>query len=185
MGLSPKVEGIAAVAPERIGLLEGLRSRLLGHRTLAKFAITGATGYGVYQIAFLLLYESSLVGFLPEKEQSINLLGFSHADGRLLITTLVAAELSIIGVFSGHHLWTFRDRLTVDKPLWLRLGQFNAKAAVSSLGILTAVVNGLTLGLDVTPYIAIPLGVAAAFTWNWLWDSRFVWRPIKGRNDAA
>lgn len=184
MGLSPKYEAIATAGSGRASLLEGWRTRLLGNRTLAKFAITGATGYGVYQIVFLLLYESPLVSFLPEKEETINLLGFSHGDARLLITTLVAAELSIVGVFAGHHLWTFRDRVTISKPVWLRFGQFNAKAAVSSLGILTAMVNGLTLGLDVTPYLAIPLGVIAAFTWNWLWDSRFIWRPAERRDDA-
>jgi putative flippase GtrA len=185
MGLHPEYEAIVMTEPGRVNLLEELRARLRRHTTLFKFAATGATGYVVYQLVFLVLYESPLVWFLPEKGESISLLVFTHGDGRLLITTLVAAELSIVAVFFGHHLWTFRDRLSVNRPMWLRLAQFNAKAAVSSLGILTVMVNGLTLGLDVTPYLAIPAGVATAFLWNWTWDSRFIWRHRKRRNEGA
>jgi putative flippase GtrA len=185
MGLSPKYESIATAAADGGNLLEGIRAKLQERATLFKFAATGAAGYVVYQLVFVLFYESPLIWFLPEKGESINLLAFSHSDARLLITTLVAAELSIMGVFTGHNLWTFRDRLTVGTPIWLRFAQFNAKAAVSSLGILTLMVNLLTLGLGVTPYLAIPAGVATAFLWNWTWDSRLIWRRAERRNEGA
>jgi putative flippase GtrA len=185
MGLTPEYEAIATASSGDDHLLDGLRARLRERATLLKFAVTGATGYIVYQLVFLLLYESPLVWFLPDKGESISLLAFTHGDGRLLITTLVAAELSIVAVFAGHHLWTFRDRPTVDRPIWLRFAQFNTKAAVSSLGILTLMVNGLTLGLDMTPYLAIPAGVATAFLWNWTWDSRVIWRRNQRRNEGA
>lgn len=162
-----------------------MRARLRDQFTLFKFVVTGATGYVVYQIVFVLGYESTLLGFLPDKGQELGLLGFSHSDARLLITTLVAAELSIVAVFAGHHLWTFQDRVIEHRPIWLRFAQFNAKAAVSSLGILTLIVNLLTLGLGVSPYLAIPVGVATASIWNWLWDSSFIWRPVGGRNDGT
>ena len=183
MELTPELEAITG--RERANILEGLRARLLAHPVLLKFALMGATGYIVYQLVFFIFYDSSLLGFLPEKGQTLKVLGFSHGDARLLIATLVAAELSIVGVFTGHHLWTFRERLTESKPLWVRFGQFNSKAAVSSLGILTAVVNLLTLALNVTPYLTIPIGVAAAFLWNWRWDSRFIWRPVETRNEGS
>jgi putative flippase GtrA len=185
MGLNPEYETIATVGTGRANLLNGLYARLRRYHTLLRFAATGAIGYFVYQLVFFLLYDSPLLSFLPDKGETVRLLAFSHGDARLLITTLVAGELSIIGVFAGHHLWTFRDRPTVSRPIWLRFGQFNAKAAVSSLGILTAMVNGLALGLGVTPYLAIPVGVAAAFFWNWMWDSRFIWRRAEKASSGA
>ncbi len=185
MELTPKYESIAASAADRGTLWQSLLARLRERLTLFKFAVTGAGGYVTYQLAFLLLYESTLVWFLPDKGDDLHLLAFSHTDARLLITTLIAAELSIVGVFIGHHLWTFRDRATVGKPLWLRFFQFNAKATVSSLVLLTLIVNLLTLQLSVTPYLAIPTGVVVVSLWNWTWDSLFIWRPAARRNDGG
>jgi hypothetical protein len=25
-------------------------------------------------------------------------------------------------------------------------------------------------------FLALPMGIAATFTWNWLWDSKLIWR---------
>jgi len=176
MELTPEYEALATAGAGRGTLWQTLRAKLREHFTLLKFATTGASGYVVYQLVFLLLYESSLVWFLPAKGEDLSLLAFSHSDARLLITTLVAAELSIVAVFGGHHLWTFRDRRTAEKPVWLRFIQFNSKAAVSSLGLLTLIVNVLTLQVGLTIYLSIPAGVLAVFLWNWTWDSKFIWR---------
>jgi putative flippase GtrA len=176
MELTPEYKALATAGTGRDTLRQTLRAWLHEHSTLLKFATTGVSGYFVYQLVFLLLYESSLVWFLPAKGEDLNLLVFSHSDGRLLITTLIAAELSIAAVFAGHHLWTFRDRSTAEKPIWLRFIQFNAKAAVSTLVLLTLIVNLLTLRVGMTPYLAIPAGVVAVFMWNWTWDSKFIWR---------
>jgi putative flippase GtrA len=185
MELTPKYEALAAAGSSRGTLWQTLRTRLREHFTLLKFVTMGTIGYIVYQLVFLLFYESSLVWFLPAKGEELSLLAFSHSDARLLITTLVAAELSIAAVFSGHHLWTFRDRRSVEKPIWLRFIQFNGKAAVSSLGLLTLIVNLLTLRVGLTAYLSIPAGVVAVFLWNWLWDSKFIWRPVTRRNEGG
>ena len=176
MELTPEYEALVTAGADRATLWQTLRARLREHFTLLKFATTGIGGYIVYQLVFLLFYESPLVWFLPAKGEELRLLAFSHSDARLLITTLVAAELSIVAVFSGHHLWTFRDRRTDEKPIWLRFIQFNGKAAVSSLVLLTLIVNLLTLQVGVNPYLAIPAGVVAVFLWNWTWDSKLIWR---------
>jgi putative flippase GtrA len=176
MELNPEYETLPTAGAGRTALWQTLRAKLRERFTLLKFATTGASGYVVYQLVFLLFYESSLVWFLPAKGEDVSLLAFSHSDARLLITTLVAAELSIAAVFAGHHLWTFRDRLTADKPIWLRFIQFNAKASISSLVLLTLIVNLLTLRVGLTPYLSIPVGVVAVFLWNWIWDSKFIWR---------
>ena len=185
MGSTSKYDTLATVGAGRGAFWQTLGARLRDYSTLFRFAATGVIGYIAYQLVFLLLYESPLVSFLPDKGEELTLLGFSHGDARLLITTLIAAELSIVAVFTGHHLWTFRDRVIVHKPVWLRFAQFNAKATVSSLVILTLVVNLLTLEVGVPSYLAIPTGVATAFLWNLIWDFRFIWRPTARRNEGG
>lgn len=51
----------------------------------------------------------------------VGAMGYPIYQVVLLITSLVAAELSIVGAFIGHNQWTFRDRETVYNPLWVRL----------------------------------------------------------------
>lgn len=152
---------------------------------MLKFLLVGALGYLIYQALLFLLYDAPILPFLPDKDTSADILFFQHDDLRLLIATLVATEMSIVGVFAGHNTWTFRHRQTVRRPLWLRFGQFNAKALVSTLGILTVTVNILILRFDLYHFVAVPIGVALAFTWNWLWDSQIIWRQAKKRHGPS
>ena len=149
------------------------------HAVAMKFMAMGTVGYVIYQFVVAIMYDTPILWFLPEKGHPVNLLLFEHGDGRLLAATLVATELSIMGVFTGHSRWTFRDRDAVKKPWWMLFGQFNAKALVSTLGILTVTVNVLTVRFDVYHYLAVPVGVALAFAWNWTWDTQIVWRRAK------
>jgi len=153
-----------------------IAGRLQAHRTILKFAAVGAIGYVIYTGLLLFMYDLATLPFLPDKHTSVHLLLFTHSDSLLLITTLVGTQASIIGVFAGHTLWTFADLPTVQKPLWLRFLQFEGRALVSTLGILTVAVNGLAVGAGVPPYLAVPVGLVTAFTWNWVWDSRIIWR---------
>lgn len=107
--------------PLFIPFYETVRKRLVGQRTLAKFVVVGAMGYLIYQVVLFIMYDSPLFWFLPAKDTGASLVLFTHDDLRLLITSLVAAELSIVGAFIGHNQWTFRDRETVYNPLWVRL----------------------------------------------------------------
>jgi putative flippase GtrA len=174
----------AAERPRSITLPEFVPARIrefvYANSVVIKFLAVGAMGYLVYQIVVVLIYDFGLFPFLPGKDQSLDLLLFTHGDARFLIATLVATELSIIAVFNGHRLWTFRYRDFADKPLWIRFGQFNAKALVSTLGIVTVIVNILAVSLDVYHYIAVPVGVLVGFIWNWTWDTQIVWRRAKG-----
>ena len=160
----------------RLNIRDLVRGQLASRRTLLKFAAVGGLGYLTYQAVLFLLYDASILPFLPDKDTSARIIFFQHTDVRLLIATLVAAELSILAGFSGHSLWTFKDWPVVRKPLWLRLAQFNAKALISTLAILTVTVNILTAEADLRHYMALPIGIALSFTWNWLWDSQFIWR---------
>ena len=168
----------------RTSILGGLAARLPGFRTLGKFVVVGVVGYLIYQVVVFATYDGSVLWFLPRKGTSLRLGSFRHEDVRLLIATLVAAELSIVGSFTAHTHWTFRERQVTYKPLWLRFLQFNAKAVVSTAVIMTAVVNVLVLRFSFHHYVAVPLGVLAGFTWNWFWDAQFIFRQAKGRQEA-
>lgn len=158
---------------------EALRQQLASHIALVRFALVGGSGYLLYQGVLFLMYDSPLFWFLPAKDTSANIIFFEHGDVRLLITTLVATVLTLVGVFTGHNLWTFRDRNSVGKPLWLRFGQFVAAASVAAFGIVTVTVNVLTVQFDMYHFVALPIGVALAAIWDWLWYSQFIWRRGK------
>ena len=168
----------------RTSILGGLAEKLPGFRTLGKFVVVGAIGYLIYQAVVFATYDGEVLWFLPRKGTSFKLGSLKHEDVRLLITTLLAAELSIVGSFTAHTHWTFRDRQVAYKPLWLRFLQFNAKALVSTMVIMTAVVNILVLRFNLHHYVAVPFGVLAGFTWNWLWDAQFIFRQAKSRQEA-
>ena len=178
-------EGItqATVAPTG-GLLGGLVAavrraldrRSNGVRTLSKFLLVGAGGYVAYQTALFVFYDSALLWFLPGRDTSIDLGLFTHGDTRLLMSTLLAGEVAIICSFTAHSFWTFRDRLIANKPVWMRFSQFNAKALVSTGGIMTVVVNFLVLGVGLHHVLAVPIGVLVAFGWNWAFDSQLIFR---------
>ena len=167
---------VAPAVPTARPYIGDFQRQIYAHLTILKFTLVGILGYLIYQALLFLMYDSPLFPFLPRKGTSADLLLFRHDDVRLLITTIVAAESSIVGVFLGHSLWTFSDWPTAGKPAWLRFLQFQAKALVSTLGILTVTVNILTVEAGLAHYVSLPIGIVAAFTWNWLWDSRFVWR---------
>jgi putative flippase GtrA len=146
------------------------------HATLLKFTLVGMVGYLLYTGALFLVYDSGLLPFLPDKNTSVRLGLFTHSDVRLLIGTLAAAQVSITGGFFARDLWVFRGSPVVRKPGWRRFLEFQAKSLVSTLGILTVTVNVLTEGLGLAHYVSTPIGISIAFVWNWLWESRFIWR---------
>ena len=159
-------------------LEEALRQRLASHIALVRFALVGGSGYVLYQAILFLVYDSALFWFLPAKDTSVWIVFFEHADVRFLITTLMASALSLVFVFTGHNLWTFRDRGSVRKPLWMRFGQFAATVVVAS-GIVLVTVNVLTVQFDMYHFLALPVGVVFGGIWDWLWYSRFIWRRAK------
>ena len=159
-------------------LKEALRQQLTSHMPLVRFALVGGSGYLLYQSVLFLVYDSPVLWFLPDKDTSAVIIFFEHTDVRLLVTTLVASAVTLVGVFTGHNLWTFRDRAPVHKPVWMRMGQFLATVSVGS-GIVIVMVNVLTVQFDMYHFVALPIGVALAGTWDWLWYSQFVWRRAK------
>ena len=178
LGDKPAARGVLE-GPRPSELRTAVRDLVYAHSVVIKFLLVGGIGYVIYQFVVAVMYDTPVFWFLPDKGGSLDLLLFTHGDSRFLITTLVATELSISGVFTGHSHWTFRHRQSVQKPLWMRFSQFNAKALVSTLGILTVTVNVLKVNFDIPHYFAVPVGVFLAFFWNWTWDTQIVWRRAR------
>lgn len=145
------------------------------NKTLLKFTLVGVLGYLLYTATLFVTYDLSFP-FMPDKHTSIYLGLFTHSDFRLLIGSIVAGEVSITGGFFARDLWVFTDWPTADTSKWTKFLQYQAKSLVSTLGILTVTVNVLTPVVGLPHYIATPIGVAAAFAWNWLWESSIIWR---------
>ncbi len=145
------------------------------HWTLIKFMLVGLLGYLLYTATLFLTYDAPFP-FMPDKYASANLLLFTSNDLRLLVGSILAAEVSITGGFFARDLWVFTDWPVVPKPVWVRFLQYQAKSIVSTLGIITVTVNVLTVQGDLPHYVSTPIGVAIAFAWNWLWEYGFIWR---------
>ncbi len=174
------VMGVAETR-ERWASRKALRQLLASRATIIRFALVGGSGYLLYQGVLFLMYDSPLFWFMPAKDTSADIIFFEHADVRFLITTLVATSLSLVVVFTGHNLWTFRDTDSVRKPLWMRFGQFVATASVAAFGIMTVTVNVLTVQFDMYHFVALPIGASLGAIWDWLWYSQFIWRRGKKR----
>jgi dolichol-phosphate mannosyltransferase len=89
----------------------------------------------------------------------------------------VAVELAILSNFLWHNLWTFSDR-SRRMPMLLRLLTFNVTSIGSPI-ISVTTVNVLTPNFGINAYIANSIGVALGMTWNWMWNTRLIWRKGK------
>ena len=156
-------------------LLSIAADQLSRHWTLVKFTLAGVLGYALYTGTLFLMYDSPFP-FMPDKHTSVELGLFTHDDLRLLVGSVVAAQVSITGGFFARDLWVFTDRPVIRKPGWLRFLQYHAKSQVSTLGIISGTTNLLTLVTGLPHYISAPVGIMIGFVWNWVWESSFIWR---------
>ena len=149
-------------------------ARATASSTFIKFSIVGAIGYLVNQFFLFLFYDSPAFSFLPEKDTNARIVFFTHPDVRLLIATVVAVELAILSNFHRHNVWTYSDR-SRRLPMLLRLVAFNITSIGSPI-ISVTTVNVLTPNFGVNAYIANSIGIALGMSWNWLWNTRLIWR---------
>jgi len=144
---------------------------------LVKFLIVGTIGFIVYSILMWLFYDSPFLPFMPAKNTAWGFWRFSHKDLRLFISSVVSIEASVISNFLWHENWTFKERLKEGR-LVTRFFQFHIVSIGSPL-IQLASVNTLT------PYFGFPwlvssaIGVLIGLIWNYLWNTRVVWRGAK------
>jgi len=173
---SKSLSGNGARLPTRASvsyLREHIRSKAGGYTTLLKFLVVGAIGFFVNQFFLFLLYDTPVLWFLPKAETQADVLFVTVGVVRLLIASIVAVEISIVSNFFFHDRWTFRDRQ--KKPLPIRFAQFNLTSFGSPL-ISVATINVLTPNFGIHYFISNSIGIALGMSWNWLWNTRLVWR---------
>ncbi|MEM7825141.1 MAG: GtrA family protein [Candidatus Aenigmatarchaeota archaeon] len=150
-----------------------LRVRKQRSAIFIKFLIVGTIGFAVNTTILFILYDTSFFP-LPPKYTQWHVLKFTHPDARLFISSIIAVETSIISNFLWHDKWTFRRRPKYD-PLYTRFLKFNIVGIFSPI-IQVITVNILTPFLGIYYLISNAIGVLLGLTWNWLWNSKVIWR---------
>lgn len=141
--------------------------------TFVKFLIVGTIGFVIGTTVLIILYDTQTFP-LPAKFTPWQILGLKHPDFRLFISSVIAVETSIISNFLWHENWTFRWR-PKRGPAPLRFARFNVVAVVSPI-IQVATVNILTPFFGIYYLISNAIGVLFGLSWNWLWNSKVIWR---------
>ena len=154
-------------------LLFGFEIFLRRRSTFVKFLIVGTFGFIVNTTALFLLYDTQVLP-LPAKFTSWQIFAITHPDARLFIASVLAVETSIISNFLWHENWTFRWRPKRGFMLF-RFARFNVVAILSPV-IQVATVNILTPFFGIYYLISNAIGVLLGLTWNWIWNSRVIWR---------
>ena len=80
-----------------------IRRQVRRHWTLIKFTLVGVLGYILYTGTLFLAYDAPFP-FMPAKHARADFGLFTHDDLRLLVGTIVAAQVSITG---GSPIGTF------------------------------------------------------------------------------
>src|SRR4030042_5935730 len=118
----------------------GIRARLEKSKTFIKFLIVGGTSYFLNAVALGLLNRGQiynldvlskpLLSFVPSIESASRILQITI--DRLLISSIIAIELSIIYNFIFHERWTFKER-SHQGFVFVRFFKFNLTSAASPL----------------------------------------------------
>ncbi len=156
-----------------VGFARSIAERFNLPKTFIKFLIVGGIGFVIYQSFFALMYETSVLWFLPGKDVGANLLLFTHPDILLLIASVVAVEVAIFFQFNSHERWTFRNR-NREGNLLFRFAKFNLSSIVSPI-IIVVTVNVLTPVFGWSPYISNIIGVGLGVSWNWVVNTLIIW----------
>ena len=154
----------------------GLSVPLLGRAAslrFVRFLVVGAIGYLVNQLVLFTLYDSGLPTGLPNHGDRWHFWSLTIRDPRLLISSVIAIELSIASNFLWHQLWTFSGRS--GGRLAGRFVRFNL-TSLGSPAISLFMVNTLTPFFGVNYLVANSLGILLGTAWNWTWASMVIWR---------
>lgn len=142
---------------------------------LIKFLIVGTIGFIVNSFVLWLIYQTTVFGFLPPAKTTGNIAFWQHPDVRLFVASIIAVEASVFSNFLFHEKWTFRYRQKKGRTA-TRLAQFNLTSIGSPL-ITIATINILTPYFGVYYLIANAVGVILGLSWNWLANTRIIWKP--------
>ena len=159
----------------------GLKVRLERSKTLLKFLTVGASSYFLNAVILGLLYRGSIYSFPNLKNPLLSFIsdqgfkiGLLHLD-RLLFSSIISIEISIIYNFIFHENWTFKDRS--HKGLFMgRLAKFNLTSAGSpliQLGSILFFAKILGRSEQIGLAVGVILGIFVNYTLNLIW----IWKP--------
>ena len=147
--------------------------RLPVSSTFMKFLLVGGIGFLINEFTLFLLFDSPLAAFLPSRGTTHTLGPLGAIHTRLLISSVLAVETSIVFQFNAHERWTFRLR-DLKGSTALRFLKFNATAAGGAI-IAVCTVYFLTPVFHDRPYVPNAIGTLLGFTWNWSWNTLVIW----------
>ncbi len=160
----------------------GIRVRIERSRTFFKFLTVGVASYltnaitlGIFnrgEIYFLPILAKPLFSFIPSFEHAPKV--FSVTLDRLLVSSIVSIELSIILNFLFHDNWTFKHR-SRDGSIFLRFLKFNATSFASPLIQLTSILFFARV-LSLHEQIGLAVGVIIGLFANYLLNTLLIWK---------
>ncbi|HEY5601074.1 MAG TPA: glycosyltransferase [Patescibacteria group bacterium] len=151
-----------------------LRVRARQSAIMIKFLVVGTIGFLINSALLYLLYDGVLGDlFLPTKGTSMNFILGTHPDIRLLASSIIAVESSILSNFILHEKWTFRRR-PQKGFIGKRFIEFNITSIGSPI-ISVATVNVLTTVFGIFYLFSNAIGVLLGLSWNYIWNTRVIW----------
>lgn len=160
----------------------GIKVRIERSKTFFKFLIVGAGSYllnamalGFFyrgQIYFFQIFKKPLLYFIPAYEQAPRF--FSISIDRLLISSIISIEISIIFNFLFHDNWTFRHRAHEGGVLF-RFLKFNLTSIVSPLIQLISILFFARV-LLVHEQVGLAVGVVVGLFANYFLNTVLIWK---------
>ena len=159
----------------------GIKVRLLKSKTIIKFLIVGTCSYFLNAISLGLLYRGDiyalhvlskpLFSFIPD----VNATKFFFlALDRLLISSVISIELSIIFNFIMHENWTFKTRSHEGLAI-VRLLKFNLSSIASPIIQLAAILIFAKV-LHLHEQIGLAVGVVIGLFFNYFVNILWIWK---------
>lgn len=122
-----------------------------------RFCIVGALGFVINFVLLTLFY--SILGW------------------PVLISQLIASEISLFNNFLLHDRWTYKRNNVTKSPLRL-LAEFHATSWTAVIGSALLITFGVHV-LNLNYVVALALTSGIVLIWNFGWSKFFVWRHVK------
>ncbi len=160
----------------------GIKVRIERSATFFKFLTVGTFGYLVNAITLGLLNRGNIYGLkvlsgpilqkIPTIEQAPKL--FFLTLDRLLISSIISIELSIIMNFILHENWTFKNR-SHNGPILIRFLKFNLTSIGSPIIQLICILTAVRV-FNLNEQIGLAVGVIIGLFFNYFVNLLWIWK---------
>lgn len=163
----------------------GIKVRIEKSKTIAKFLLVGGLGYLINSAALGILNRGEIYGYKLFNEpllssistfETATKIGFLSLD-RLLISSVISIELSIISNFMLHENWTFNQRSHSGSQL-VRFLKFNFTSIGSPIIQLISILTFANV-LKLHEQIGLAFGVVIGLFFNYFANMFWIWKPRK------